>query len=241
MRGGDVSAHEDALLSRVYQQIAELREPQFAAGYDLEAGLDRYRAWLGEHTVVTASGPAPDVTIEVTMPLRAVAAEPIAWSADLAIIELYSVQYKALVRLAAMLVRDTSTAEEVVQEAFISMHDSWHRLKDTEKALAYLRQAVVNGSRSVLRHRTVVEKHAPKPAPDMPSAEHGAMALLERSEVIAALSDLPARQREAIVLRYYADLSEADIAAAMRISRGAVKSHTARGMAALKAALEQDA
>ena len=70
---------------------------------------------------------------------------------------------KALVRLAAMLVRDTSTAEEVVQEAFIKMHDGWHRLKDSEKALAYLRQAVVNGSRSVLRHRTVVEKHAPKP------------------------------------------------------------------------------
>lgn len=252
--GGDASAHEDALLSRMYQQIAEVREPQFAAGYDLEAGLDRYRAWLGEHAVTTASGtPTAEggqistaaeggqtSTADVTMPLRAVATEPGAWSADLAVTELYSVQYKALVRLAAMLVRDTSTAEEVVQEAFIAMHDGWHRLKDAEKALAYLRQAVVNRSRSVLRHRMVVEKNAPKPAPDMPSAEHGAMALLERSAVIAALRDLPARQREAIVLRYYADLSEADIAAAMEISRGAVKSHTARGMASLKAALEQD-
>jgi RNA polymerase sigma-70 factor (sigma-E family) len=264
--GGDVSAHDDALLSRMYQQIAEVREPQFAAGYDLQAGLDRYRAWLGDHTVAAASGtPAAEGgqtgtaaaeggqtgtaaaeggqtgTADVTMPLRAVAAEPIAWSADLAIIELYSVQYTALVRLAAMLVRDTSTAEEIVQEAFIAMHDGWHRLKDADKALAYLRQAVVNGSRSVLRHRTVVEKHAPKPAPDMPSAEHGAMALFERSAVIAALSHLPERQREAIVLRYYADLSEADIAATMGISRGAVKSHTARAMASLKAALERDA
>jgi RNA polymerase sigma-70 factor (sigma-E family) len=235
--GGDASAHEDALLSRMYQQVAEVREPQFAAGYDLEAGLDRYRAWLGEHTVGAASEPAADVT----MPLRAVATQSGAWSADLAVIELYTVQYKALVRLAAMLVRDTSTAEEVVQDAFIAMHDGWHRLKDAEKALAYLRQAVVNRSRSVLRHRMVVEKNAPKPAPDMPSAEHGAMALLERSAVIAALRDLPERQREAIVLRYYADLSEADIAATMRISRGAVKSHTARGMASLKAALERDA
>jgi len=234
--GGDASAHEDALLSRMYQQVAEVREPQFAAGYDLEAGLDRYRAWLGEHTVGAASEPAADVT----MPLRAVATQSGAWSADLAVIELYTVQYKALVRLAAMLVRDTSTAEEVVQDAFIAMHDGWHRLKDAEKALAYLRQAVVNRSRSVLRHRMVVEKNAPKPAPDMPSAEHGAMALLERSAVIAALRDLPERQREAIVLRYYADLSEADIAATMRISRGAVKSHTARGMASLKAALERD-
>src|SRR5580700_4819092 len=239
--GGDASAREDALLSRVYQQIAELQEPQ----YDLEAGLDRYRAWLGEDTVVAASGTPAEggqtSAADVTMPLRAVITEPRAWSADLAVIELYSVQYKALVRLAAMLVRDTSTAEEVVQDAFIAMHDGWHRLKDAEKALAYLRQAVVNRSRSVLRHRMVVEKHAPKPAPDMPSAEHGAMALLERSAVIAALRDLPERQREAIVLRYYADLSEAEIAATMRISRGAVKSHTARGMASLKAALEQDA
>jgi RNA polymerase sigma-70 factor (sigma-E family) len=231
--GGDASAHEDALLSRMYQQIAEVREPHFAAEYDLRTGMDRYHAWLGDHT----EAPAGDVTI----PLRPVITKPDQWSAELAVIELYSAQYKALVRLAAMLVRDTSTAEEVVQDAFIAMHDGWHRLKDADKALAYLRQAVVNRSRSVLRHRMVVEKNAPKPAPDMPSAEHGAMALLERSEVIAALRDLPERQREAIVLRYYADLSEADIAATMRISRGAVKSHTARAMASLKAALEQDA
>jgi RNA polymerase sigma factor (sigma-70 family) len=74
----------------------------------------------------------------------------------------------------------------------------------------------------------------------MPSAEHGALVLLERSAVIAALRGLPVRQREAIVLRYYADLSEAEIAASMRISRGAVKSHTARGMAALRSALERE-
>jgi RNA polymerase sigma-70 factor (sigma-E family) len=233
--GGDASAHEDALLSRVYQQIAEVREPHFAAGYDLRTGMDRYLAWLGDHTVA-----APSVAVaDVTMPLRAVATQPDQWSAELAVIELYSAQYKALVRLAAMLVRDTSTAEEIVQDAFIAMHDGWHRLKDADKALAYLRQAVVNRSRSVLRHRMVVEKNAPKAAPDMPSAEHGAMALLERSEVIAALRDLPGRQREAIVLRYYADLSEAEIAATMRISRGAVKSHTARAMATLRVALEQ--
>jgi RNA polymerase sigma-70 factor (sigma-E family) len=162
------------------------------------------------------------------------------WRADLAVMELYAQHYRALVRLAAMLVRDTPTAEEVVQDAFVATHNGWHRLKDTEKALAYLRQAVVNKSRSVLRHRMVVEKNQQDAPPDMPSAEHGAFALLERSAVIAALRNLPARQREAIVLRYYADLSEAEIAAAMRISRGAVKSHTARGMAALRAALEQE-
>jgi RNA polymerase sigma-70 factor (sigma-E family) len=162
------------------------------------------------------------------------------WNADRAVTELYSVHYRGLVRLAALLVRDIPTAEEVVQDAFVAMHGGWQRLRDAEKALAYLRQAVVNRSRSVLRHRTVVDKNLLKAPPDMPSAEHGALVLLERSAVVAALRRLPDRQREAIVLRYYADLSEAEIAATMGISRGAVKSHTARGMSALRAALEQD-
>ena len=125
-----------------------------------------------------------------------------------------------------------------MQDAFVAMHKAWERLRDAEKALAYLRQAVVNRSRSVLRHRTVVDKNPQSAPPDMPSAEHGALMLLERSSEISALRNLPERQRQAIVLRYYADLSEAEIAKVMGISRGAVKSHTARGMAALRAALE---
>ena len=162
------------------------------------------------------------------------------WSADRAVTELYSLHYKALVRLATLLVRDTPTAEEVVQDAFVAMHDGWQRLRDAENALAYLRQAVVNRSRSVLRHRTVVDRNMQQAPPDMPSAEHGAFILLERSAVVAALRGLPERQREAIVLRYYGDLSEAEIAAVMDISRGAVKSHTARAVASLRAALEQE-
>lgn len=163
-----------------------------------------------------------------------------AWDADRVVTEIYHGEYKSLVRLAVLLVHDVPTAEEVVQDAFEAMHTAWRRLRDSEKALSYLRQSVVNRSRSVLRHRTVVDKNAPKPAPDEPSAEHAAMALLERSAVVAALRALPDRQREAIVLRYYADFSEADIAAAMGISRGAVKSHTARGMTALRSILEQE-
>ena len=162
------------------------------------------------------------------------------WEADHLLTEIYLGEYRSLVRLAVLLLHDVPTAEEVVQEAFIAMHSGWRRLRDTEKALSYLRQAVVNRSRSVLRHRTVVDRNAPKHVPDEPSAEAGAITLLERSAVIAALRSLPDRQREAIVLRYYADLSEAEIAATMGISRGAVKSHTARGMAALKSVLEQE-
>jgi RNA polymerase sigma-70 factor (sigma-E family) len=187
---------------------------------------------------LVASALVPDM-------LRAESATPAAsatsarWEADHMLTEIYLGEYRQLVRLAVLLLHDVPTAEEVVQEAFIAMHSGWRRLRDTEKALSYLRQAVVNRSRSVLRHRMVVDKNAPKHVPDEPSAEAGAITLLERSAVIAALRGLPDRQREAIVLRYYADLSEADIASTMGISRGAVKSHTARGMAALKSALEQ--
>ena len=160
------------------------------------------------------------------------------WDVTRAVTAIYTTHYRSLVRLAVLLVRDVATAEEVVQDSFITMHAAWRRLRDTEKALSYLRQSVVNRSRSVLRHRMVVDKNAPKPAPDMPSAEQGAISLLERSAVIAALRTLPPRQREALVLKYYADLSEAQIATAMGISRGAVKSHTARGVAALRVVLE---
>jgi RNA polymerase sigma-70 factor (sigma-E family) len=160
------------------------------------------------------------------------------WGVARAVTAIYTTHYRSLVRLAVLLVRDVATAEEVVQDSFIAMHAAWRRLRDTEKALSYLRQSVVNRSRSVLRHRMVVDKNAPKPAPDMPSAEQGAISLLERSAVIAALRTLPPRQREALVLKYYADLSEAQIATAMGISRGAVKSHTARGVAALRVVLE---
>ena len=162
------------------------------------------------------------------------------WDADRVVTAIYTDHYRSLVRLAAFLVRDTSTAEEVVQDSFVAMHGAWRRLRDTDKALSYLRQSVVNRSRSVLRHRMVVDKNTPKPPPDMPSAEHGAIIQLERSAVVSALRSLPERQREALVLRYYGDLSEAQIASVMGISRGAVKSHTARAMAALRAVLERD-
>lgn len=176
-------------------------------------------------------------TLVANAALGAVSAD---WDADRAVTVLYAAHYRSLVRLAALLLRDTATAEEVVQDSFVAMHDGWRRLRDNDKALSYLRQSVVNRARSVLRHRVVVDRNAPKPPPDMPSAEQGAITLLERSAVVTALRTLPARQREALVLRFYGDLSEAQIAAAMGISKGAVKSHTARAMTALRSVLERD-
>jgi RNA polymerase sigma-70 factor (sigma-E family) len=167
--------------------------------------------------------------------------EAVSWDADEAITQIYAAHYRSLVRLGALLLRDVGAAEEVVQDSFIAMHGAWKRLRDPDRALAYLRQSVVNRSRSVLRHRTVELRHAPAPMPDAASAEHGAMGSLEHQDVIVALRRLPERQREVLVLRYYADLSEADIADTIGISRGAVKSHASRGMAALRTTLEQTA
>jgi RNA polymerase sigma-70 factor (sigma-E family) len=258
-------SREDELLSRLYQQVAEQQEARFAAGYDMAAGLDRYRAWLREHTTeerarpqaIPVAGPAallagvadsgagvaavggPAVPRETTQEPAGSSGTPAAeagHSADRAVVELYRAHYRSLVRLAAMLVRDTVTAEEIVQDSFVALHGGWPRLRDYEKALSYLRQAVVNRSRSVLRQ----PETADNPAPDLPSAEHGALTLLDRPAVAAALRALPERQREALVLRYYADLSEEQIAAAMGLSQGAVKSHTVRAMASLRAVLEME-
>lgn len=214
VRNDTGNTREDELFAHVYQQTIGAQAEQYAAAYDASAGLKRFTDWLQDQAAAELD-------------------------ADQAMAQLYSLHYQPLIRLATLLVRDAETAEEVVQDAFVAMRDAWQRLGDAEKALAYLRQAVVNRSRSVLRHRSVSGKNLQQAQPDTPSTEHETLDLLELPAARAALRGLPQRQREAIVLHYYADLSEDQIAAAMRISRGAVKSHTARGLSALRAALEQ--
>jgi len=170
------------------------------------------------------------------------AEEPVrAWSADEAVSMLFSAHYRPLVRLAVLLLHDNSVAEDVVQDAYVALHRRWWRLRDADKAHAYLRTSVVNGARSALRHRSVADRYVARGGTGeqtVASAETGALSLLRHREVLEAVRRLPTRQREAIVLRYYAELSEAEIADAMGVSRGAVKSHASRGMAALRSSLE---
>jgi RNA polymerase sigma-70 factor (sigma-E family) len=161
---------------------------------------------------------------------------PSSWSADEAVTQLYSGHYASLVRLATMLLGDQGRAEEVVQDAFVALHGRWGRLADPDRAVAYLRTSVLNGARSALRRRSVAARHEPAPPPPVESAERTAVAAEERRELLAALDGLSDRQREVLLLRYYLDLSEADIAAALRISRGAVKTHSSRGISALRTA-----
>lgn len=141
-----------------------------------------------------------------------------------------------------VLTGEVYVAEEVVQDAFVDLHAAWLKLPDrsTDTAVSYLRQSAVNRARDELRHRAAEGQMAPKPPSAKRTAQHGAFTLLERSAVVAALRTLPPRQREALVLRYYGDMSEAQIADIMGISRGAVKSHTVRGMASLRKVLESE-
>jgi RNA polymerase sigma-70 factor (sigma-E family) len=152
--------------------------------------------------------------------------------------DFYRDQRWSLVRLASLLLTEPGDAEEVVQEAFVAAHLAWGRLRQPDKAMAYLRSAVLNGARSRLRHRRVVERHEPSAPLAGPSPEAAVVAGDERRQVMAALRRLPDRQRECLVLRYYLDLSEAEIAAAMGISGGSVKTHAHRGLAALATMLE---
>jgi RNA polymerase sigma-70 factor (sigma-E family) len=168
--------------------------------------------------------------------------ERLAWTADEALEQLYAAHWRRLVRLSVLLVRDAATAEEVVQDAFVAVHDRWGRLRDPDRALAYLRQSVVNRSRSALRHRAVVARHLSSVVEpeDVPGADETALDRHRRARVLDGLRALPRRQREVLALRYYLELSEAEIADTLGISPGAVKSHASRGAAALRAMLVEE-
>jgi RNA polymerase sigma-70 factor (sigma-E family) len=149
----------------------------------------------------------------------------------------YQAHYRSLLGLAALLLDDTASCEDVVQEAFIRVHSARRRVRDPEKTLAYLRQTVVNLSRSTLRRRILGVKLLAKPMPDMASAEEGAYDQLERADLINAMRGLQRRQREVLVLRYFADMSEAEVAQSLGISTGSVKAYGSRGIAALRVAM----
>jgi RNA polymerase sigma-70 factor (sigma-E family) len=161
-------------------------------------------------------------------------------SRDATVIALFRVHYADLVRLARFLVDDVETAEDVVQDAFTGLHRRWRALNDHHAAQAYLRAAVVNGSRSSLRRRGVARRQPMPALVPIRSAETDAVQAEDVREIRAALRALPERQRQVIVLRYYLDLSEADIAGTLGVSAGSVKSHAARGLASLARRLELD-
>jgi RNA polymerase sigma-70 factor (sigma-E family) len=150
---------------------------------------------------------------------------------------LYLAHYRPLVRLAALLVQDLATAEEIVQDAFVAVHAAWRRLPDADHAVHYLRRSVIDRSRSALRHREVADKLSPVTVPATRRASREATIEVERSAFVSALWTLPAWQREVVVLRYFADLPETQIASATGISEAAVRSHTTEAMSSLRTEL----
>jgi RNA polymerase sigma-70 factor (sigma-E family) len=153
--------------------------------------------------------------------------------------DLYREHRMRLVRLAILLVDDQSTAEDVVQEAFTGLHRHWSGLRDEAAAVAYLRTAVVNGARSVLRRRRTAREYVPPHQVNARSAESLVMLSAEHQAVVDALSTLPPRQREVLVLQYYGGLSESEIAASTGISRGTVKSTASRALEAVGRAMAE--
>jgi RNA polymerase sigma-70 factor (sigma-E family) len=157
--------------------------------------------------------------------------------ADTAIRALYTSHWASLVRLVTMLTRDSSVAEEIVQDAFVALHRRWSGLADPGAAAGYLRTSVVNGARSAMRHRDVAERHRQPGPPEPAGPEERAVRRTEDARVMAALRTLSRRQQEVLVLRYYGDFSEQEIAVALGLSKGSVKSHAHRALSALRAAL----
>ena len=151
---------------------------------------------------------------------------------------LYEGHALALIRLAYIMLGDRHAAEDVVQDAFCALYRAWPRLPDRGNLLGYVRVSVVNGCRSV--HRRARRVPAPLAELDAASAESEALAGEEQRATAAAVLQLPPRQREAIVLRFYAGLPEQEIARAMGVSRGTIKSTTARGLAALGRILREE-
>jgi RNA polymerase sigma-70 factor (sigma-E family) len=151
---------------------------------------------------------------------------------------LYQSHAVGLIRLAYLMLGDRPSAEDAVQDAFCGLYRHWDRLADPDRALAYVRTAVLNGCRSALRRRTLVRRLNTYQPPGA-SAEATALGNEERHEVLQAVRRLPDRQREALVLRFYLDLPEREIARIMGLRPGSVRSATHRALKTLGQSLEK--
>ena len=147
---------------------------------------------------------------------------------------LFHLHYRRLLGLAGLLVDDRGTAEEVVQDAFESLYRRWGSLRDPSSAVAYLNRSVVYGSRSRIRRRYTERSFQLPEAGIAPSAEDVGVDHRQGDDLFAAVLQLPQRQREVIVLRFYLDLSEDQIARWLGVSSGSVKKHASRATATLQ-------
>jgi RNA polymerase sigma-70 factor (sigma-E family) len=154
--------------------------------------------------------------------------------------ELYREHAAGMIRLAMVLTGNRAVAEDVVQDAFLGLHRRWLRLHDPARALSHLRTSVINGCRAVHRSRRISWLARPPYDPPVWSAEAAAIDGEDRRELLAAVASLPRRQREILALRFYLDLSDTEIAATLKVSRGTVSSTVSLALAALGRQLSPD-
>ena len=169
----------------------------------------------------------------------AAAQAPPAFDVDALVVDLFRREASSLVRLTRLFVDDRNAAEDLVQEAFIRLARSGHRIRDPEKAPAYLRSIVLNLARDHNRRGLVSLRHH-VPADDLAAVEDEITLRDDQQRVIDALRELPHRQRDCIVLRYYDDLGIDDIASTLGISRNSVKTHLGRALDRLERELASD-
>jgi len=170
--------------------------------------------------------------------VAAVAAAGTRPTADELVVALFRQEGSSLVRLARLFVDDRNAAEDLVQEAFIRLARSAHRIEDPAKAPAYLRSIVLNLARDENRRGLVSLRHHLPLDRRRASTEDEIVLRDDQQEVIDALRRLPQRQRDCLVLRYYEELGIDDIATTLGISRNSVKTHLQRGLAAMETLLE---
>jgi RNA polymerase sigma-70 factor (sigma-E family) len=197
----------------------------------------RLEASVGAMTVTGLAAPwhlSSAIPLEVAVDTPAAVDQDTKVATDRLVVELFRTEGQSLVRLARLFVDDRNAAEDLVQEAFIRLARSAHRINDESKAAAYLRSIVLNLARDNNRRGLVSLRHH-LPQDDRRASTEDEIELQEdQREVIEALRELPHRQRNALVLRYYEELGIDDIAEAMGISRNSVKTHLQRGLAALE-------
>jgi RNA polymerase sigma-70 factor (sigma-E family) len=190
---------------------------------------DALRAWCGPPVWLAADVPL------VEQPLAAAPAAEV----DRIVAELFRAEGGSLVRLARLFVDDRNAAEDLVQEAFIRLARSTHRIHDPARAPAYLRSIVLNLARDHNRRGLVSMRHRLPFGDTAPGVEDEIDVRDDQRRVLEALRDLPARQRACLVLRYYDELGPDDIAATLGVSRNSVKTHLQRGLAALETRLTE--
>jgi len=158
--------------------------------------------------------------------------------ATVAVGMLYRATAVGLIRLAYVILGDRQAAEDVVQDAFCNLFRRWDSLSHVEGAEYYLRVAVLNACRSVLRRRAVRARRVLYELP-APSVEAAVLAGEERDELIRAVDRLPRRQRETLILRYYLDLSDDEIATLMDVGMSSVRSARHRALETLARNLKE--